>query len=90
MRWLFRGRVVSRIFELRQEIELFFIKQRYDEYKLMLIDLLWLQILAYLSDISTKLKLNELNFGLILKSCFAQSLVDFFGVVLKMLNVSAK
>ena len=56
----------------------------------MLIDLLWLQILAYLSDISTKLKLNELNFGLILKSCFAQSLVDFFGVVLKMLNVSAK
>ena len=44
----------------------------------MLIDPLWLQILAYLSDIFTKL--NELNLGLRLKSYFAdQSLVDFWG-----------
>ena len=48
------------------------------EHKQMLMDPLWPQILAYLSDIFTKL--NELNLGLRLKSYFAdQSLVDFWG-----------
>ncbi|GBP35935.1 Zinc finger BED domain-containing protein 5 [Eumeta japonica] len=62
VRWLSRGRVVSRIFELRREMELFLVEQGHDEYKLMLTDSLCLQKLAYLSDIFTKL--NELNLGL--------------------------
>lgn len=62
VRWLSRGRLLSRIFELRHEIELFLTEQGYDEYKQMLSDHLWLQKLAYLSDIFTKL--NELNLGL--------------------------
>lgn len=62
VRWLSRGRVVSRVFELRHEIELFLVEQGHDEYKQMLTDSLWVQRLAYLSDIFTKL--NELNLGL--------------------------
>lgn len=62
VRWLSRGRVVSRMFELRHEIELFLVEQGHDEYKQMLTDSLWLQKLAYLSDIFTKI--NELNLGL--------------------------
>ncbi|CAB3251550.1 unnamed protein product [Arctia plantaginis] len=41
VRWLSRGRVVSRMFELRHEIELFLVEQGHDEYKQMLTDSLW-------------------------------------------------
>ncbi|CAB3259876.1 unnamed protein product [Arctia plantaginis] len=49
------------MFELRHEIELFLVEQGHDKYKQMLTDSFWVQKLAYLSDIFTKL--NELNLG---------------------------
>ena len=50
--------MLTRLFELRQEV-LLFVNKIKEDYVLFLVDELWLRTLAYLSDIFSKL--NELN-----------------------------
>lgn len=61
VRWLSRGKVLTRIFELRQEV-LLFVKEINEDYTSFLVDDMWLSTLAYLSDVFSKL--NELNLSL--------------------------
>lgn len=65
VRWLFRGKVVSPVSELQDEIRMFFLKnsvgginKHADHFR----DFEWLTMTAYLADIFSAL--NELNFGL--------------------------
>ena len=62
VRWLSRGRVLSRIFELRDEVELFFRNDEKFHLKDRFHDFYWLAKLAYLADIFCVL--NELNLSL--------------------------
>ncbi|XP_025414328.1 zinc finger BED domain-containing protein 5-like [Sipha flava] len=63
IRWLSRGKVLSRLFELRHEVRLFFIEHK-SPFTLSerLNDFSWLASLAYLSDIFAHL--NVLNLSL--------------------------
>lgn len=61
VRWLSRGKVLTRLFELRQEV-LLFVKEINEDYTSFLVDDMWLSTLAYLSDVFSKL--NELNLSL--------------------------
>ena len=61
VRWLSRGKVVLRLFELRKELSVFLNTQKFS-LSSHLLDSAWLQRLAYLADIFAKL--NELNFSL--------------------------
>ncbi|XP_050058667.1 zinc finger BED domain-containing protein 5-like [Aphis gossypii] len=61
VRWLFRGKILTRIFELRDEVRAFFLEHNF-ELKDRFLDQMWLLKVAYLSDIFTKI--NELNFTL--------------------------
>ncbi|KAL4153622.1 hypothetical protein QTP88_001468 [Uroleucon formosanum] len=61
VRWLSRGKVLTRLFELRHEVQMFFedhpfrLSSKFNDHE-------WLQKLAYLSDVF--LKLNNLNLTL--------------------------
>ena len=61
VRWLSRGKVLSRLFELRSEVQIFMLDNKC-ETSYLLSDELWLMRLAYLADIFGKL--NELNASL--------------------------
>jgi len=58
VRWLSWGKVLARLFELRQEVVLL-VKEINEDYISFLVDDMWLSTLAYLSDVFSKL--NELN-----------------------------
>jgi len=59
VRWLSKGNVVSRFFELRTEIKLFLEMVKKDSFNNFFSDETWLQGLAYLADITEQL--NKFN-----------------------------
>ncbi|KAF0697584.1 zinc finger BED domain-containing protein 5-like, partial [Aphis craccivora] len=61
VRWLSRGKVLTRLFELRHEVQIFFEDHPF-QLSSKLHDANWLQALAYLSDIF--LQINNLNLAL--------------------------
>lgn len=61
VRWLSRGRMLTRLLELRTEVQIFLQQMNNDFYNKFL-DEIWLAKLAYLSDIFSRL--NELNLSL--------------------------
>ncbi|XP_037355949.1 zinc finger MYM-type protein 6 isoform X3 [Talpa occidentalis] len=61
IRWMLRGSILTRLFELRHEIEIFLNQKRSDLAKYFL-DEEWIAKLAYLSDIFSLI--NELNLSL--------------------------
>ena len=61
VRWLSRGRVLSRLFELREETK-YFLREMNSPLAELLLDEMWLCKLAYLADIFGRL--NELNTSL--------------------------
>lgn len=71
VRWLYRGKVLTRLFELRDEIRLFLIDAHF-ELTECFNDFNWLAKVAYLTDIFTKL--NELNL------CLQGTVVNIFKV----------
>ncbi|XP_060780977.1 uncharacterized protein LOC132888901 [Neoarius graeffei] len=73
-RWLPRGKVLSRGFELRTEIRVFLEEERMYEAVAKFGDELFLMKLAYLSDVFAKL--NELNFQLQGKDKYLPHLAD--------------
>jgi zinc finger BED domain-containing protein 5/7/8/9 len=58
VRWLSRGKVFVRVFEMRQEIYIFLKEQNHD-YAKNFVDPAWLCRLAYLADIFSRI--NDLN-----------------------------
>ena len=61
VRWLSRGRVLSRLFELREETK-YFLREMNSPLEEFLLDEMWLCKLAYLADIFGRL--NELDTSL--------------------------
>lgn len=61
VRWLSRGKVLTRLFELKLEVQAFFLDHPF-HLSACVSDILWLQKLAYLADIFSKL--NELCLSL--------------------------
>ena len=62
VRWLSWGKVLTRLFKLRQEV-LLFVKEINEDYTSFLVDDMWLSTLTYLSDVFSKL--NEINLSLL-------------------------
>ena len=58
VRWLSRGKVFVRLFEMRQEIYIFLNEQNHDFAK-NFVKITWLCRLAYLADIFSRI--NDLN-----------------------------
>ncbi|XP_032244048.1 zinc finger MYM-type protein 6 isoform X1 [Phoca vitulina] len=61
VRWISRGRILTRLFELRHEIEIF-LNQKHSDLARYFLDEEWVAKLAYLSDIFSLI--NELNSSL--------------------------
>ncbi|XP_036917373.1 zinc finger MYM-type protein 6 isoform X4 [Sturnira hondurensis] len=61
VRWISRGRILTRLFELRHEIEIF-LNQKHSDLANYFLDDEWVARLAYLSDIFSLI--NELNLSL--------------------------
>ncbi|XP_037005248.2 zinc finger MYM-type protein 6 isoform X4 [Artibeus jamaicensis] len=61
VRWISRGRILTRLFELRHEIEIF-LNQKHSDLANYFLDEEWVARLAYLSDIFSLI--NELNLSL--------------------------
>lgn len=61
VRWISRGRILTRLFELRHEIEIF-LNQKHSDLAKYFLDEEWVAKLAYLSDIFSLI--NELNSSL--------------------------
>uniref|UniRef100_A0A3Q2LLU5 Zinc finger MYM-type containing 6 n=1 Tax=Equus caballus TaxID=9796 RepID=A0A3Q2LLU5_HORSE len=61
VRWISRGRILTRLFELRHEIEIF-LNQKHSDLARYFLDEEWVAKLAYLSDIFSLI--NELNLSL--------------------------
>ena len=61
VRWLSRGKVLSRLFELRSEVQIFLTNSKF-ELAYCFLDELWLSRLSYLADIFDRL--NSLNASL--------------------------
>lgn len=61
VRWISRGRILTRLFELRHEIEIF-LNQKHSDMAKYFVDEEWVAKLAYLSDIFSLI--NELNLSL--------------------------
>ena len=62
VRWLSRGKILTRLLALREEIKLFFQQQNIRKFLELLSNNLWLAKLAYLADVISLL--NELNISL--------------------------
>ncbi|XP_026546538.1 SCAN domain-containing protein 3-like isoform X1 [Notechis scutatus] len=62
VRWLSRGKILTRLFALREEVKLFFYQQNNPKFQELLSDDEWVAKLAYLADIFALL--NELNISL--------------------------
>ena len=58
-RWLSRGNVIKRVFELRDELKLFFELEKKTDFTLLLKNDRWIRYLAYMVDIFDQL--NRLN-----------------------------
>lgn len=83
VRWLSRGKVLTRLFELKSEVEAFFIDHPF-HLSSCVSDILWLQKLAYLADIFCKL--NELNLSLQGAGVTIFSVHDRIEAMLKKIN----
>ena len=62
VRWLSRGRVLSRLFTLREEVRVFFVQQKNAKLLKFLTDKDWVAKLAYMADLFSLL--NELSLSL--------------------------
>lgn len=62
VRWLSRGKVVNRVYELRSEIEAFLLQKHRHDFAVRFRDPVWIAKLAYLSDIFDQL--NQLNLSI--------------------------
>ena len=81
VRWLSRGKVLSRVFELRRELAMFLSEQKHERFA-VLTNSSWLMRLAYITDIFSKL--NEVSLSLQGKS------ITVFSVKYKISALSQK
>jgi len=86
VRWLSRGRMLSRLFELHSEVQLFLGETNF-ELKDKLTDNLWITTLAYLSDIFNRL--NVLNLSLQGKSINRFSMNDKIKAFIMIIEMSS-
>ncbi|XP_060845984.1 zinc finger BED domain-containing protein 5-like [Rhopalosiphum padi] len=84
VRWLSRGRMLCRLFELHSEVQLFLGETNF-ELKDKLTDNLWITTLAYLSDIFNRL--NVLNLSLQGKSINRFSMNDKIKAFIKIIEM---